>query len=143
MYTPHTVTIINTYTDEMLKNKNNLTVLEGVFYDASKGSNVRMSGLENADSVVVYVPVTVNAYDPITNNKKYYLNPKDFEEVEDKENYFTFDVGETCFFAKGIVTDERASFKQINDRYNAHRITKIDLKDFGSSSMQHWEVGGA
>ena len=43
----------------------------------------------------------------------------------------------------GEVVDD-GDFQGINLRYDdVHNITKVDKKDFGSLSMQHWEVGGA
>lgn len=143
MYTPHVVTIVNSYQDDMMRTKNYLTVLDGVFYDAAKGSNVRQSGLENADSVTLFIPFTVNAYDPISGARKFYIPARQYDALTDKQNYFTLSTDETCFFVKGVITEETASFKAINAKYDAHRITKVDEKDFGSKGMQHWEVGGA
>lgn len=143
MYTPHVVTIFNAYQDDLMRTHNNLTVLDGVFYDASKAANVRMSGLENADSVRLFIPFSVKAYDPVTNEAKTYIEPKAYENLSDKRGYFTLDTDESCFFAKGLVVEESATFKYINANYEAHRITKVDTKDFGSPSLRHWEVGGA
>ena len=59
MYAPHTVTVYNVVREPdpaTLKDVTNLyvTVLDGVFCEASKGVNVRKSGLEGADAVNLY-----------------------------------------------------------------------------------------
>ena len=66
MYAPHTVTIYNivqeidpTTLDEV--EKVYTTILRGVMLQASKGVNVRESGLEGADAVNLYIPFSVEA----------------------------------------------------------------------------------
>lgn len=68
MYAPHTVTIYNivqetdpTTLDEV--EKVYTTILRGVMLQASKGVNVRESGLESADAVNLYIPFSVEAVD--------------------------------------------------------------------------------
>ena len=69
---PHVVTVYNTETTELPENNfepslvNHITVLRGVLLDASKGSNVAKSGLEGADAVILYIPVSVEAVDGVT-----------------------------------------------------------------------------
>ena len=70
MYAPHTVTIYNvvqeidpTTLDEA--EKVYTTILRGVMLQASKGVNVRESGLESADAVNLYIPFAVEAVDGV------------------------------------------------------------------------------
>ena len=65
MYAPHIVTIYNivqeidpTTLDEV--EKVYTTILRGVMLQASKGVNVRESGLEGADAVNLYSPFSVS-----------------------------------------------------------------------------------
>ena len=75
MYAPHIVTIYNivqeidpTTLDEV--EKVYATILRGVMLQASKGVNVRESGLESADAVNLYIPFAVEAVDGVTGKPK-------------------------------------------------------------------------
>lgn len=148
MYTPHTVTVYNVVRETdpaTLKDVTNLyvTVLYGVFCEASKGVNVRKSGLEGADAVNLYIPFTVKAVDGFTGNPKTYTGPKDFFDASDRTNLWTLSYagngGETLFLKGKFVTDnEGVALSQDN----CWSVTKVDAKDYGSAAMQHWEVGG-
>lgn len=135
MYAPHTVTVYSTVEDPVtFEVTNYITVLRGVLMDAAKAANVRTSGLEGADSVNLFIPFGVDT-------EKTYADPKEFERAADKSNLWTLRVGD--FFVKGEVVEDK-DFQYINLNYDdVYRITKVDKKDFGSKSMQHWEVGGA
>ena len=83
MYAPHTVTIYNivqeidpTTLDEV--EKVYTTILRGVMLQASKGANVRESGLEGADAANLYIPFVVEAVDGKTGAAKTYAKPQKF-----------------------------------------------------------------
>ena len=149
MYMPHTVTVYNVerYTDQTTledKEINHITVLRGVFLDASKASNVRESGLEGADAVNLYIPFSVDAVDGITGAAKKYVGPLEFWRAGDKSGIWTLSTNRNTFFIKGEVVEPDRSVEYINMKYdNVYDVTKVDEKDFGSPDMQHWEVGGA
>lgn len=80
---PHTVTIYNIVQeidpatlDEV--EKIYITILRGVMLQASKGVNVRESGLEGADAVNLYIPFAVEAVDGVTGKPKTYIGPQSF-----------------------------------------------------------------
>ena len=90
MYAPHTVTIYNVVHDvdtTTMEDTTELhcTVLKGVFFDASKGANVRQSGLEGADAVNLYIPFSVEATDGITGKDKVYCDPQAFRQLTNKD----------------------------------------------------------
>ena len=149
MYAPHTVTIYNivqeidpTTLDEA--EKVYTTILRGVMLQASKGVNVRESGLEGADAVNLYIPFAVEAVDGVTGKPKTYIGPQSFFKALDKSDLWTLSVngnGGLTFFVKGeFVTDKEDVAMAQDDCYN---VTKVDAMDYGSPDMQHWEVGGA
>lgn len=148
MYAPHTVTVYNsvaetdpTTFEEVTRLY--VTILRGVMLQASKGVNVRESGLEGADAVNLYIPFGAEAVDGTTGKPKTYTGPQAFYNAADKSGLWTLSVngdGGTTFFIKGeFVTDNETVALAHDDCYN---VTKVDEKDFGSASMQHWEVGG-
>lgn len=148
MYTPHTVTLYNvtTGTDpetQIDTETNHITILRGVFLDASKGTNVIKSGLEGADAVTLHIPFSVEAVDGVSGEAKQYIGPIEFNRMADKTGYWTLAANRNTFFVKGEVVEPDATQQQINMRYdNVYTVSKADEKDFGSPSMRHWEIGG-
>ena len=149
MYAPHTVTLYNVVQETDTGTfhdveKLYVTILRGVFLEATKAVNVRESGLEGADAVSLYIRFSVDAKDGTTGNDKQYVGPQEFRGAEDKSGLWTLSTkedGGTTFFVKGeFVTDSASSALAHDDCYN---VTKVDMKDFGSEDMRHWEVGGA
>lgn len=149
MYAPHVITLYNVSHEEDKTTFETVTrlyatVLNGVFLDASKAVNVRESGLEGADAVNLYIPFSVDAVDGTTGAAKRYVPPQEYWKADDRSEIWTLSVkgnGGESFFVKGaFVTDSYNVAVAHDDCYN---VTKVDAKDFGSSDMQHWEVGGA
>ena len=108
MYTPHIVTLINVsqFDDETLFY--NVTILDKVFLDLSKRTNVNKSGLTDADSATLFIPFSTVGKDG-AGNAKQYISPKAYEALEDKRGYWTLkDGGESsaveCYFVKGQLT---------------------------------------
>lgn len=145
---PHTVTLYNTFTDEDQETfkpvtVHYITVLRGVLLDAVKASNVRESGLEGADAVTLYIPLSVDAVDGITGEKKQYIGPVGFWRLEDKAGYWTLSTGDNCLFVKGEAVHPDWSGQTIKAAYDdVYTVRKVDFKDFGGE-MSHFEVGGA
>lgn len=144
---PHAVTVYNTYveTDPSTFEEtsvNHITVLRGVFLDASKASNVAKSGLEGADSVNLYIPVGVEAVDGVTGEPKQYTGPIEFWRADDKSGLWTLSVGRNCFFVKGEAVHPDWTVQTIEAAYDdVYDVTKVDFKDFGGE-MSHFQVGG-
>lgn len=140
---PHTVTLYNISEDSEYHITSNITLLQGVLLDASKGVNVRTSGIEEADAVNLYIPFSVSALDGMSGKKKRYVGPKEYMESENKDELWTLEPGNKCFFAKGRILKPGNDFQTINrENDDVYRVTKVDEKDFGGE-MSHWEVGGA
>lgn len=149
MYAPHTVTIYNAFENvDTLKTQMVITVLEGVFLDISEGANIMKSGFTSADAAKLYIPFSTKAVNGVTEEVQQYLSPKEYERKEDKTPFWTIRTNGTasakdCFFVKGAVVEQYADFQTINGRYDhVYRVSTVDIRDFGSPEMQHWEVGG-
>ncbi len=151
MYTPHVVTIVNAIEGDDYAMQYNTTVLHGVMLQASKRANVNKSGLVDADAVTLFIPFTVDA------GGKTFYGPKEYEALADKSAAWTLKNGgdssaADCFFIKGEVvpgTDKDGnplngpSYSEALDTYDdVYRVTSVDIRDYGSARMQHWQVGG-
>lgn len=136
MYTPHTITMVIVVGDGY-----NSVVLDGVFLDLSKRSNVNKSGLSDADAATLFIPFTIAA-------DKTYLPPKEYKALTERSGYWTiFDDGDNsgadCYFIKGAQSTDIYPFSRARNTYDyVYKVTSVDLRDFGSPNMQHWMVGG-
>lgn len=149
MYTPHTVTIYNIVreTDPAMLDEVThiyITILRGVMLQASKGANVRQSGLEGADAANLYIPFAVEAVDGKTGEAKTYAKPQEFVKAADRSGLWTLSYngngGETVFVKGEFISDNMTVVQYHDDCY---KVTKVDAMDYGSADMRHFEVGGA
>lgn len=148
MYAPHAVTIYNVFIEvdpNTLKEttKNYITVLNGVFLDEDKGANVRDSGLVSADAATIYIPFSVSAVDGLDGHEKHFAPWHEFIKAENKNDLWTLDVGSNTYFVRGVVVEEDVTVSTLEmTTSNVYKVSKVDAKNYGSRSMQHWEVGG-
>ena len=145
MTLPHTVTVYNVVTEEdsnfQETRTNYMTILRGVLVDETKGRNVRESGLESADNVIVHIPRDIIAVDGQTGAQKVFVEPVAFFNAEDKSGLWTLSVDAATFFIKGEVIEPDLNEQGINMKYDGvYTVSSVDNKDFGG--LQHWEVGG-
>ena len=140
MFSPHTVTIF-ILTEGDSGTVINSAVLENVFLDRSKASNIQKSGLQDADSATLFIPDDVGC-------TKTYAQPKAYMDATDKTGLWTvFDGGEMsgcdCYFIKGAITDWTGTYTQAKEAYDdVYHVTSVDVRDFGSQRMRHLQVGG-
>lgn len=155
---PHTITLYNvtietdkaTLESEVI---NHITILKGVFVNASKAANVRESGIAGADAVDVYIPFDVEAVDAATGKAKGYMPPIEFWRSEDKSDHWTLAISAKgagvdgyTFFVKGVALPPEGTKPEkvrsvVEAMYDdAYNITKIDVMDYGG--LKHFEIGG-
>ena len=147
MYTPHTVTIYNVSENpDTLWLEYNITILRGVFLDRHEAANIEKSGLRDADAATLFIPFSVQAVDATTGAKKKYISPKAYRQLEDTSGYWTLEgggmsSGADSFFVKGEVVNT-IGYAKMREMYDdVYDITTIDIRDFGSEDMQHFQVG--
>lgn len=110
------------------------TVLEGVRLLVTKGANITVSGTGSADTARLHIRTD--------NLPKPYLKPLEWQNVKEKEAYFTLTDGED-FFVEGNTTAENASQKDfmgyMKKKYDhCYEITNVDTYEL----IPHFEVGG-
>ena len=145
---PHTVTVYVTLHETDLTTmkdveKHYITVLKGVLLVASKAKNVNESGLEGADAVNLYIPLSVDARDGKTGITQKYTGSVEWWRTADKSALWTLSKTGNCFFVKGEHVHYDLPVQTIKAMYDdVYNVTKIDLLDFGGD-MAHLEAGGA
>lgn len=131
MKTNAKMSVYNKYTD----NEKNVVfkkhLIEEVFWDDSKGININ-AGYAEADDVNIFIPKT-------SKNMTGYVEPKKYKGLT---NTWTLENGD--FIVKGNTKEEKVSgIKELAKNYdNVFTVSLVDDKDFGSSSMHHFEIRG-
>lgn len=140
MRTNTPMTLYNRYIDpETRSEAYQRTALSAVQWENSKAANVRATGgTMAANQATIFIPKALGAN---------YLLPKAWalaivdEEYEDDK--WTLQPGD--FVVKGTVAEEitsEFSISALQAKYdNVLAITSVDTMDYGSLSLQHWEVG--
>lgn len=146
MYAPHTVSLINVIEGDDYAMRYNLTVLHGVMLQASKRTNVNKSGLEDADAVDLFIPFSVQATDAAGRAKRF-VEPKRYAAMESRDGFWTLKSGGSssaveCFFVRGELSEPLSYSEALKTCDHVYRVTSVDIRDFGSADMQHWQVGG-
>lgn len=145
MYTPHIITLFNTYENEFMELEINMTCLEGVFLDTTKSNRISNNGANSADTATLFVPFSVNAYDAISGQKKVFYKPKEYHAMDDNTGAWTLETaGDTtsasCYFVKGKV-DTAMDYNELREKYSdVYDVSAVRTLDFGSDDMQHWMV---
>lgn len=128
MMTNTKMSIFNKYTNPTTKNvvyKKHL--IDEVFWDDSLGINLNM-GYEKADKVNVFIPFDKN-------DMSGYVEPKQYT-----GEGWTIQNGD--FIIKGDVAETQVSGIKDLKSYECLEVTVVDIKDFGSYNMQHFEIRG-
>ena len=118
-----------------------------MFLERAQGTNIEKTGLRDADAVRLFIPFSVTAVDGITGENKQYISPKAYQNLESTDNYWTLDPGgvssgSDCFFIKGVIISTEG-YRALRNTYDdVYDVTTVDVRDFGSEDMRHWQVGG-
>ena len=132
MMFPHTVTIYNKYKSGNTE-KWQRTVLQGVFWNSSKGAVIRKTGVASADGVQLIIPFTAD-------QNKAYCKPQEFAKLQDKSNHWTLQSKD--MIVKGILDYEIAkSSSELAQFDDVLMVSNVDTRDFGGN-LAHWEVSG-
>lgn len=123
MYAPHSLTW---YEGRLANNAQTYTrhEINEVMWQASKATNVIKSGNLGADKANIWVPSLLS----------------DGSERE------ALSIKTGDYLVKGIVKDEITTNFPITSlikKYDAVKVTSVDLKDYGAANMKHIQIGGA
>lgn len=113
------------------------TYIEGVNVEKKKAVNIIKSGLENASSGTVYIPI-----EDLNTEDKEYISPKKYQSLssEDVKKHYTLQTGDIV--AIGIidykVNKDNTITKLKNEFDDVFEILVVDDKLKGG--LPHWEV---
>lgn len=113
------------------------THLIGVNIDKKKAINVIKSGLENASSGTIYIPI-----ENLDSEYKEYISSKRFQQlpIEQLNNYYTLQTGDIVVI--GIIEymmNQNNNITELKNKYDdVYEIISVDDKIKGG--LPHWEV---
>lgn len=142
MYCPHTATLIIATEGDNYEFDYQKTLLQGVFFEKSKGSSNGVRGMTDSDTATLYIPFAVTALQD--ENEAKYVSPKEYSLLEEKSGFWTLmSSGDSsamaCYVVEGDV--EATSYKDAtHDNEFVYRVSSVKTRDFGSSFGQHWQV---
>lgn len=127
------------------------TWIQAIAWENRKAANVLRSGLLEADSVAVYIPLERGAS---------YLSPRAWGKLADKSGKWTLQPGD--YLVKGLVSDEIVdavpgsdgpppvpaqpafTITDLKAKYDdVVRINSVDRMDYGSPHLHHWQIGAS
>ena len=139
MYTPHTVSLINTHLGRQY-----LVILRSVMLQALNGQSVQRRGDQEETNANLYIPLSVRAEneagEPLT-----FLPPMEYARCPDPEKYWTLQpegesAGRCSFFVKGEIPDA-CTLAEAREKYDfVYIVAGWQLHDYGSLALQHYEV---
>lgn len=125
MLTNADVTIYNKYIENR-ETKYKKSFIKNVHWEDTEGFNILKSGLNSADKSKIYIP-----FESCEN----YKSPKEF-----KKNKEGFTIQSEDIIVKGLIDDIDVDNLEKNYDY-VRLITTVDIRDYGSENMRHFEVG--
>ena len=102
-------------------------VIKNVFWDSVQAIT-NSTGFEKNNSVDVFIPFDKNDLSD-------YKEPKQYEG-------FGWTLRKGDFIIKGDIEETEVDGIKDLSAYEVFEITTVDVKDFGSSNMQHFEIKG-
>lgn len=132
MVTNTDLTIYNKVIDPATRNEVlSRAYIPAALYTETHGANILTSGMETADSAKIYI-----TFDGIARASKQGVDPKHFT---DPLTQFTLTRG--AIVVKGN-KGEYSTVKQLEqENDHVHMITTVDIHDYGSKPLQHFEIG--
>ena len=139
MISPHTVSLIIYHSDSPF-----LVHLRGVMLQALNGQSVQRRGDAEENQTTLYIPLSVQAVNA-TGEPLTFLPPLEYARCTDPEKHWTLQpegesAGRCSFFVKGEIP-EACTLAEAREKYDfVYIVAGWQLHDYGSRSMQHYEV---
>jgi hypothetical protein len=129
MLTNSDITIYNKYRVASVDTYQRTTVV-----DVAWEQRHARSKQDSDDLATVFIPML---------SARNYLKPKEWQALSNKSGRWTLQVGDVI--VKGLVDDELTAIFTLTNLKNAYDdvlvVSSVDTRDYGSPSMQHFQVG--
>lgn len=127
MLTNCDITVYNKYIENR-ETKYKKSYIKNVHWEDTEGFNILQSGLTSADKSKIYIPFYSCGE---------YVTPIEFRKTQEGFTLQSEDI-----IVKGLIDDEFTTVKNLEKNHDYVRlITTVDVRDYGSKDLQHFEVG--
>ena len=139
MYTPHTVSLMNSHNGSPF-----LVLLRGVMLQVINGRSVQRRGDVEENRATLYVPLTIRAENTAGENVTF-LPPLEYARCTEPEEHWTLQpegesAGRCSFFVKGEIP-EACTLAEAREKYDyVYVVAGWQLHDYGSQALRHYEV---
>lgn len=137
MQTNCNITLYNKYIDPTTRaEKYQRTVINNVMWQGAKASSAASGGLLASNTANIFIPFALGTQ---------YKDAQTWLALVSKTGYWTLQEGDVI--VKTAVTDEITTspvftLTNLKAKYaNVVIVTSVDLADYGSPDMQHWQIG--
>lgn len=114
--------------------------LHGVYITGTDGANKTTTGEISTDTVTVYIPLTVQAFDGLTQVEL--AKPKEYGRMSTAQKALHFVLDPTCFFVIGDI-DATGKYQEVNSQYDdVYRVQSVSLYNRGKLNTEYIEVVG-
>ena len=139
MYTPHTVSLINSHNGSPF-----LVLLRGVMLQVINGRSVQRRGDVEENRATLYVPLSVRA-ENTAGEELSFLPPRDYARCSDPENHWTLQPeGESAGYGSFFVKDEipaACTLAEAREKYDfVYVVAGWQIHDYGSPALRHYEI---
>lgn len=134
----NTVTLYNYIGERDMVAEYEVTILSNVFCDTDFGASATMQGKTPQDTARLYVFDNKVCATSIGGSKKQFLPFEEWDKLEDKSDFWTFNENEKDFFVFGFSDYEKPK-ENVKPTY---AISKAHYFKKGTSRMWHWEIDG-
>lgn len=125
------ITVINKWFNKSTKlNEYKVHHLKG-FWSSNTGISISDTQLVKVDGLIARI---------LMNENPGYVDPKEYQKLLEVSNEWTLQNDD--YLVKGKIEIEVKSINDILDNYKCMKITNAAVKDYGSSDMLHFAVGG-
>lgn len=101
------------------------TVYDGCFWEDDQAAKIAKTGLQNADSLYISIPIKNAPNLTVNKGKDYVIKGESVEEINNTSQ-----------------STQSASIKALKSTYEVFTINSYSKKDHGSPRMHHWELSG-
>ena len=139
MYTPHTVSLMNSH-----KGSPFLVLLRGVMLQVMNGRSVQRRGNVEENRATLYVPLAVRA-ENAAGERLSFLPPGEYARCSEPEKHWTLQPeGESAGYGSFFVKDEipaACTLAEAREKYDfVYVVAGWQLHDYGSPALRHYEV---
>lgn len=135
---PDTVTLFNYLGEKDLTAEYAVTILKNVYCDVEYGAKSTAKGTVPENAAMLYIFDTKVLAESVNGKPKAYLPYNEWNNAEDKKDYWSLNPENKDFFVKGRTNTNNP----LNSDIDAYKVGSVHIYKHGTSRMWHKEIIG-